>query len=368
MLLQTKPVILAMIFLATNLQCAHPQNKAQSSGDGIRIMKMDEAEFTKFSNERDLLVGRKQYFESRTRLMSPETRKRYSEFHIGTFLRIEHPGGNEDLVKGSWSLDRSRSDWKHSFRYFPLTPEVVRVHLSDEKRRFHEQQNGLENEAVDEDFLVALQQLPHLKSLELVGGRFSRRAIELISKLPITTIYFGRCSFEDPSLSTIQGMESLEEVFFQSGLKAEAFIGLSKLPRFKSFYIGSLYSKDFETPIDARIQQAIRSLDGRLESFVVNDFSSEVHSSVVRALLDVHSLRVLNFDTIGPGLTIDDVRKLSGLNHLEEIVFNLPLDFKAEHQNEAKRLIGEVQKSAAQRRLNPEKRNLEVSGDRRTDR
>ena len=346
MRLKTKSAVFAAALVATYLQCAFSQSPAQRAGEGIQVVKMDDAEFAKFSIERDLLRQSKQYLETRIRRMSPESRNRSS-----TFLRIEHPGGSESLVRGSWSLDQSRSGWKDSFRYFPFTPEVVQVNLSDRKRPDWESQNGLENEAVDEDFLVALQQLPHLKSLELVGGRFSRRAIELISKLPITRIGFGRCSFEDPSLSTIQGMESLEEVLFESGLKAEAFIGLSKLPRFKSSYIGSLYSKDFETPIDARVQQAIRSLDGRLESFAVNDFSSEVHPSVVKALLDVHSLRVLKFDTIGPGLTIDDVRKLRSLNQLEEIVFNLPLDFKAEHQNEAKKIIGEVQKSAAQRRL-----------------
>ena len=345
MQLRTKSMIVAAAFVATLLQCAFSQSPAQSAGEGIVVINMDEAEFARFSIERDLLLQSKQYHETRIRLMSPESRKRISAFrNSNNFLRIEHPGGSESFVRGSWTFDQSRGDWKHSFRYFPFTPEVIQVILSDGKRLHWESKNGLENEAVDEDFLIALQQLPHLKTLEMVGGRFSRRAIELLSKLPITRIGFGRCSFEDPSLSTIQGMESLEEVLFASGLKAEAFIGLSKLPHFKALYIGSLFSNDFETPIDARVQQAIRSLDGRFESFVVNDFSSEVHSSVVRALLDVHSLRVLNFDIIGPGLTIDDVRKLRNLNQLEEIVFNVPHDFKAEHQNEANRILSEVRK------------------------
>lgn len=368
--LQTKTMIIATAIVATYLQCAFSQNTAQntaqSDGAGILIVKMDESEFAEFTNTRDSLVRSKQYRETRIRLMSPESRQRSS-----TVLRIEHPGGSESFVQGSWELDLSRSDWKHNFRYFPFTPEVFQVLLSDGIRLHWELQSGLENEAVDEDFLVALQQLPHLQYLQLVGGRFSRRAIELISKLPITKIGFGRCSFEDPSLSTIQGMKSLEEVLFKSGLKAEAFIGLSKIPRFKTIYIGSLYSKDFETPVSARVQQAIRSLDGQFERFVVNDFSSEVHPSVIQALLDVHSLRVLVFDSIGPGLTIDDVRKLRSLNQLEEIVFNIPLDFKVENQNEAKRIVSEVQKAAAQRRLkrlNSERMNLDVSGEVRTDR
>ena len=367
MLPKTKPMIFATVFVAIYLQSAFSQSTLKSARETILVEQMDDSEFAEFSNSRDLLVRSKQYPETRIRLMSPERAMR-----AGAFLRIDHPRGSEILARGNWQFDQSRRDWKSIIPYFRFVPEVTDISLWDEKRRAEERQNGLENEAVDEDFLIALQGFPHLRSLQLVGGRYSRRAIELISKLPIARLSFGRCSFEDPTLSSIQGMNSLEEVLFQSGLKAEAFIGLSKLPRFNSLYIGSIYSQDFEAPISAQVQQAIRSLDGQFESFFVEDYSSPVHPSIVQALLDVHSLSLLRFDSIAPGLTIDDVRKLRNLNQLEKISFGIPPGFKAEDRDEAERIVSEVEKVAEQRRLerlNSERMlNVNVSSEVRTDR
>lgn len=116
----------------------------------------------------------------------------------------------------------------------------------------------------------------------------------------------------------LANLSELQSVTVQTQMTPDCFVTLSKLPKLKTIRIlpgpfeknGYLEPQGFNKPIRDSVRQAIASLDGRLQSFVSDEFTP-IHPSIVRELCRITSLHTLVIGEPITGLRLADVKPLA---------------------------------------------------------
>lgn len=195
---------------------------------------------------------------------------------------------------------------------FPYFPELRSLTISN-----------YEGQPTLMPLLRATYKAAHLSSIKFLDGKLTSEQVAVLAEHPtLKALYLTRCHISLTDFALLARMKSLEEVWLANGSAAtpECFLTLVKLPKLRSVYLDA--QDAFDVPISDDVQQAIKSLDGRLEE-VVAQFPATVHPSLVSALLKVKSLRTLDIATVSEGLRFADVERLGDLTRLTR--FNMTL-------------------------------------------
>lgn len=187
------------------------------------------------------------------------------------------------------------------------------------------------------------RELPNLFRMTFRQGGLSRDDVAaLATNARARRLELAGCLVTTDSFMELANMKSLEELAVdgETALTPECFLTLAKLPKFRSFHLNNPTA--FDVPIHEDTRLAIESLNGRLEVFSAREMPTRVHASFVRALFQVRSLKTLELDVVGPGLTLKDVEQLENLTDLSEFECHLPRvnpSMSAEDQVKARAII-----------------------------
>lgn len=180
-----------------------------------------------------------------------------------------------------------------------------------------------------------------------------------LSKHPsLMRLELGLCRLAPGCLSRLADLKTLEEITLGPGATSDCFVTLAKLPKIRDVYFHE--TSNLDAPIDATVQRAIESLNGRLDAVSAGEVPTTVHASLARALLNVTSLKVLSIDNLGPGLTVADVAQLQGMSKLIRLQFPVDGSYFAKNpadQARANAIVRSVERkiaaARATRRVSP---------------
>jgi hypothetical protein len=297
----------------------------------VKVISLSEREFDQLFRQRSLATGipertewtdftreQQKRLPPRFAFQSPTRQKLFSELTI--------------------SIDLAKDDVSQIAAGFKLFPEIVGVfasYTSLDLGSLEWNETPYERTPVPLPLVQALLDLPHLRTFSIHAGSWSSEAMATLAKhRSLKRLELGRCRIDEESFSKLAGLRSMEELVVIAGVRPTCFLTLAKLPKFRSFGMFG-FSEDFNIPINKETASAIEALDGRLKEFIADTIRTTVHADVVRALLKVHSLKVLKIDTMGKGLTVEDFQPLEGLTNLETLSFGTDTYFGGKGEKQA---------------------------------
>ena len=317
---------------------------AKNTDREVPVIKMTEEELA------DLIRNRQRFDNSRGygngRSMEPLTKDQLRSSEPTVCIKL--PTRNAFFGGRSVHIDLA-ADWEPIVAGFAYFPETTQVLVDYHSVTFPHGEGAFEATPVPIALLQGLLRLPALNEFQISEGTLSTESMALIGKHPsLRKLVLGHCRISSESFSQLSASKTLEMLGVVSGVTPECFITLAKLPRFRCFEIyGSPYA--FNVPITIETRRAIESLDGRLETFYVEEYEEILHPDFVRALLKVKSLKQLRIDSVAPGLTLADLEQLEGLINLEQLSFPNGGTYFGKNQATADAIVRRVEVQIAQR-------------------
>ena len=184
---------------------------------------------------------------------------------------------------------------------------------------------------------------------------FSDTAMRLLSRQTnLRVLQLGDCRVSEKGFAYLENLKNLEYISFGGNVTPKAFLTLAKLPRLEGITAGSFDHKKFTQPVGEEIQQAIASMDGRLEGFGVAEYSYQpVHITVARPLMRMKNLTELCFYGIKGPSKPSDFRPLLEMTQLDtfhiDALTDHDEDVSPSDRTEINRIIEEVRKRAEER-------------------
>jgi len=359
----------ALLFLVVALLCvATPDSVAaaekgqalpESAGvereepvSDARTIKMTQQEFDEFLRQR-------KHCQQMVRGLSDETcipaMTEIRKKSCRPFIHVQLPDRRVAFSSRRIIIRLDRSDSRRFVETLPYFPEInaVFVYYGDDSGA-NDVYRPMPYEAtpVPNWLLDSLRKLPNLDMLVFQGGTFSTEAMATIAEYPsLRELGLGRCRVTKDGFAELVKLKTLESLSVIAGLTSDCFVTLAKLPHFREFYFWGA-TDDFNKPIDDETRRAIESLNGRLERFGTSETAATIHASIVQALLKVKSLKELDIDSVGRGLTLSDVQQLEDfpdLTRLNLSLFGICPQMTERDFLKARAIIWKVEKRAQDR-------------------
>jgi hypothetical protein len=251
-------VLLTATFIGSPGNCrAESAITADDPGDHSRLnatksVSLSETDFDAFFRQRDKLRQLPELAGQTELSRLPDDLRVPPE----PFMIVRSPTRREYLSRRTLKIDLSTKDWSKvlpALAYFPEITQVYVTYDSDLRYRgnIDYEPAPFEQSPVPISLLTGLLKLPHLDMLVIRGGLWTMEAAELLAKNPsLRQLGLGRCRFNLEAFSKLSALKTLEDVSVIVGLDPRSFMTLAKLPRLRSFTIGS--TEEFNVPLTKR--------------------------------------------------------------------------------------------------------------------
>lgn len=210
-----------------------------------------------------------------------------------TILSIRSPSRTVNLARKAVFLRTlSEERCRRLIEGVPFFPEIDKLIL-----------NELHWGTIPDDLWAKLLESGRIEEVTSPGVAltFSDATMRLLSRQTnLRVLQLGDCRVSEKGFAYLENLKNLEYISFGGNVTPKAFLTLAKLPRLKDITAGSFDHKKFTQPVGEEVQQAIASMDGRLENFSVAEYSYQpVHITVARPLMRMKKLTGLWFYGMG---------------------------------------------------------------------